>query len=277
MGERADRIEAQVAPDLEPDFGTNAVGDRRLEPCVDQAASECLDARSCAAVQLSERKPATLHHVDDPRRGENGCGVHHAANDPCRIDEPADRAIRIRGTHARSVVFTTVSLEVPPGNAILHRHDGGVGVTKVMKFGRYLTNLMRLDRQQHHILRAGVAHRRACHRAPRPHFAAILELHPHTLFTDGLEICSARDERDVFIGSREQPSQVTADGAGTNHRNFHAMPFMRVRRGLSSSNAMKAATKFMALAARNTVCQPPVVAPMTLAIGTSRAAIPFAV
>ena len=79
-----------------------------------------------------------------------------------------------------------------------------------------------------------------------------------------------------LAGFREQGAEVTADGASAYYGVLHA-PARRARMGLRTSSAIAAATKFMALATRNAVRHPPLVAPRTLAKGTIREAVPFAV
>ena len=60
VGERADRIEAHVAPQLEPDFRADVVEHRRFQPRADERLRHALDALAFGAVQLADRESGRL-------------------------------------------------------------------------------------------------------------------------------------------------------------------------------------------------------------------------
>src|SRR5207248_4996721 len=55
MGERADRVEGEIAPRLEPDLGADVLEDAGLEPGADEEIVDALDALRLAAVELADR------------------------------------------------------------------------------------------------------------------------------------------------------------------------------------------------------------------------------
>src|SRR5262249_35013867 len=135
-----------------------------------------------------------------------------------------------------------------------------------------------------------------CRRVLGGDLRSILENHLHPSALNRVQVRAARDEGDLFPGSREQPADVSADRTGADHGDLHFASFMLValtttgdavsaeltarmcaRSGLRMNNAIAAAMKFEMLAARNTLRHPPPDAAITLVSGTSSAAVPFAV
>ncbi len=71
-------------------------------------------------------------------------------------------------------------------------------------------------------------------------------------FANRIEVRAARDERDVLTRRRQPPAEIPADRTCANDRDLHrvveagdAVDTNRARIGLSSTNAMIAATMFM--------------------------------
>src|SRR5665647_3325150 len=60
MGQRADRIEAQVSPQLQPYLGADIIDDRRLESGVFECVTDRTYAGRIAAVDLAEREAVSL-------------------------------------------------------------------------------------------------------------------------------------------------------------------------------------------------------------------------
>ena len=83
---------------------------------------------------------------------------------------------------------------------------------------------MRLERQQHHVLWAGIAHILHGAHGGRVLLAAILENQAKAVGIDRGEVLVARYERDVLAGNRKLGTEVAADRAGTDHRDLHRTP-----------------------------------------------------
>src|SRR5207237_6830877 len=79
-GERADGIEGQIAPELEPDLGADVVKDRSLESRVGETLRNLGDARAARAVELSDRESIPFDGLHYPPRDQLGG----------RIDDTAD-------------------------------------------------------------------------------------------------------------------------------------------------------------------------------------------
>ncbi len=169
---------------------------------------------------------------------------------------PGDRAVGIGRDDRRAVVHAAVLLEVPPRNAVLHGDDAGGVVAEVMELGRDRRYLVRLDGEQHDVVRAGLARVVGRRDAVRGHFLPVFERHAHAVRTDRREVRPPRDQRDGFAGGGEQGSEVSADGAGADHRDLHLR--IRARSGLSTMSAIPAAAKLRTLATMKTVRQPSV-------------------
>ena len=60
VGQAADRVEGQVAPELEPDLGADVVQHRRLEAGAVKHCGDALHALAVAAVELAHRKAVAL-------------------------------------------------------------------------------------------------------------------------------------------------------------------------------------------------------------------------
>ena len=94
-GERAQRIEGQVAPELHPDLGADVAQDRRFEPRPREELGERRDPGGLRAVQFSERQPVALDMADDARAFDLGRLVADPGDD--RIDR------QLAGDHAAGI------------------------------------------------------------------------------------------------------------------------------------------------------------------------------
>ena len=150
--ERADRIEGEVAPELEPDLGADAGEHGRLEPGAHERFGESHDARRLRAVGLAEREAVALDVAHDAGRRQLARRVDDAADDPRRVDRAHDRAVRIDGGDAAALERPAVALEVPPRDAVLHRHDHGLVVEEVMQVLRHRRDLVRLHAEDHDVV-----------------------------------------------------------------------------------------------------------------------------
>ena len=126
-GQRADRIEGDVAPQLDPDLGADVGLHRRLEAGGDQGAAQRRDARRLGAVRLAQRQAVILDMADLARRDDLRR----------RIDHAADRALPARSgpiacrpgstlARRRSRSGAVDAMEIPPGHAIDRHHHGGL-------------------------------------------------------------------------------------------------------------------------------------------------------
>ena len=67
MRERADGVEGEIAPCLEPDLGANVGEDGRLEPRIDKHLGDGLGPERLRPVQLADRETVALRSPDSVR------------------------------------------------------------------------------------------------------------------------------------------------------------------------------------------------------------------
>src|ERR1700692_2150355 len=122
--ERADGIEGQIAPELEPDLGANIVEDWSLESRLSEALRNLGNAYAARPVELSDRESISFDVFHHARRDQLGGWIHDTADHPLGRNLPADDAGRIDAAHSAAGQFASMLVEVPVGDAVLHRHHG---------------------------------------------------------------------------------------------------------------------------------------------------------
>ena len=160
MRQRADRVEAQVAPDLEPDFGADVHRYRCLETSRLESVADGPDAGCVSAVKLAQREAVAFDDLDDARADYLTGRVHHAADHAVNADVLGDGAIRVDGVDGCAKVAWVHRcgqlLEVPPGYAVLHGDHAGVGMHQRGQLSRNGRHLVGFHAQDDDILNAGL-------------------------------------------------------------------------------------------------------------------------
>src|SRR5262249_35812310 len=136
-------------------------------------------------------------------------------------------------------------------------------------------DLVRFHGEDDDVLRTRVGHLVERGDGARHHLEPVLADDAHAALADRFEVRAARDERYVLAGCREPSAHVPADRSRADDRGLHRS--VRSRRGLSTTPARIAATRFMMPHTMNTRCQSPWRAATTLATKTSNDAAPLAV
>ena len=98
-----------------------------FQPGLDEDVVQFPDARGLLAVEFADREAVALDMVDDARRGRRRRRIDHAADQAFRVDMPGQDAGGIEAFQLVVVVLAAEPLEVPPGQAVLHRQHDGVG------------------------------------------------------------------------------------------------------------------------------------------------------
>jgi hypothetical protein len=126
-----------------------------LKPALVKHADTRIDAIAARTIEFADREAIAFDVTNHTRRDQLGCRVHDAADDPlgrnlvgdcCRWGQRCAPAARQRAA---------MVVEVPEGNAVLHRHDHGLGSEELGQVVGHGLDLMRLHRQDHDVLRAG--------------------------------------------------------------------------------------------------------------------------
>ena len=122
------------------------------------------------------------------------------------------------------IVLAAEFLEVPPGQAVLHRQHDGVGAEQAVDVAHHLIEEMRLHRQHDDVLFAGFG--RLVHGL---HLGgldlAVVPFELEAVLLDGGEVCALVDHGDVIAREREFGGEQSADGAGADHADL-----LRLRR-----------------------------------------------
>ena len=158
------------------------------------------------------------HHAG---RGQFGGRIHDAADHPTHFGVGLDHAAGIDGVQPLAFQLAAVLAEIPPRHAVLRGEHGGVVFVKRAHRRGHAGHRVRLEREQHEILRPGLRHvlrgadifcdvlRAVAHHEPQP-----IALHRR-------EVRSACDERDFFASQRQLRAEIPADGAGADDADFH--------------------------------------------------------
>src|SRR3546814_4648993 len=80
MGERADRVEGEVAPGLQPDLRADVVEHPRAEAGLDQQVMKFLHPLAGGAVELADREAVALDVRHHAGLGDGGGGIDDAAH-----------------------------------------------------------------------------------------------------------------------------------------------------------------------------------------------------
>src|SRR3989442_14126070 len=120
MRQRTDRIEGQIAPQFEPDFGADILQHRRLESRVGETFGDARDTCADRPIQFTHREAVALDMLHDARRYQLGSRIYHATDDALRRNFVADETARIDAADATPLKRCPVLMEVPIGYAVLH-------------------------------------------------------------------------------------------------------------------------------------------------------------
>src|ERR1700726_761942 len=118
MRQRADRIEADIAPQLEPDFVADPIEDGRLQSGLDEHRCEPLDIRTSFSGCFAERKAVAIDMTDDAGRLDLRRGIDDASDRPLWTQFAPLPSARIDALKRRSLAPIAVFVEVPVGNPV---------------------------------------------------------------------------------------------------------------------------------------------------------------
>src|SRR5690606_1016759 len=236
MRQGADRVERQVAPQLQPDFRADVLEHRRLEAAALEHFRHALRALGDGAVQFTDREAVAFDVMNDARSGQLGSRIDDAAEDAARIDGRLDLAARIdafdRLVGVRNIAL---ALEIPPRNPVLHRDDDGVLVQNLVQIGQNGLDLMGFHTQNHHVLRTGIVPGAGANVFRHALRAVVLD-QLHAVGANGFEIGATNDDSNVILAAQgESHRDQTTDRAGADYAYFHAQPPIDAVRMLGAS------------------------------------------
>ncbi len=153
VGQRRDRVEAEIAPQLEPDIVADLGIDLGLEAAGDEGLGEGLHARGLLARWLAEPEAVAVDVLDDARRDDLGRGIDGAADGAFRPDAPPLPSVGIDALQLQIGVLPFEAVKIPPGNAVLRGDHGGIGAEQRRDGIRRLPGLVRFQRDDDVVLR----------------------------------------------------------------------------------------------------------------------------
>ena len=153
-GQRADRIEAEIAPQLEPDLGADIVEHRRLEAALLQQPRDCRHPLGGRAIRLAKREFVAIDMLDHPRLHDLGRRINHRADHPLGPDGPPLPVLRIDRDQAPLRERAGQVVEIPPRHPVLAGHHRSAPPEQRPHMIGCLPGLMGLEPDDHHILRA---------------------------------------------------------------------------------------------------------------------------
>ena len=219
MAERADRIEGQIAPELRPDFGAHVGERRRLEARSREELGQRRDALGLLAVDFGDRQAMALDMPDDARALDLRRLVADGGDDGVDRQMASDHAAGIDALEPNAFVRAAMLEEIPPGNAVLRRHDHRRGRDDRGDFGCDRRELMRLDPEHDEVRAAGLGDAVRRLDARDDLFAVLLELEP--AFADRLQMLPARHDLHALARRGELGRDVAADRACADDSDVH--------------------------------------------------------
>ena len=237
-GQRRDRVERQVPPQLHPDLVADAWPHRRPEAGRGQRRREPGRASGFPTGRLAEREAVALDVPNHPRRRDLDRGVDDAAEHPLRPENGPLHVARIDRGEARVRKRPLDPVEVPPWDAVHRADDRGRRSEQRPNRRRRGRHGMRLEGDDDIVLRT--EGRRVVGHGDRDGDACPCLDQGQAVRSHRREMRPAGDEADSGAGPRQLRAQVTADGPGAEDADTH--PPIRLRRsGRASARARCAA------------------------------------
>ena len=125
MGQRADGIEADIAPKLQPNLVTDAIERRGLHSGLGKQRRKLLYVVGNLSRGLSDRKTVAIHMLDHAGRHDLGGGIDDASDGAFRAQFAPLPSTGVDALQRRSLVAAAVFVEIPIGNSVDRGNDAG--------------------------------------------------------------------------------------------------------------------------------------------------------
>ena len=148
-----DRIETQIAPELQPDLIAQVAAHRAFQSGAHQQLAEQHGARGFFSRRFGNRQTVTIG-VGDNARGFHFGGLPDDAAKGALGPQPLpDFSAGIDAFNAPSFIGAAVLVEIPPGQAILGKENGGVLAQQGLELVQHAGERMGLDPDNDIVLR----------------------------------------------------------------------------------------------------------------------------
>src|SRR5690606_36487978 len=212
-----------IAPQLEPDLAAQVVEYRSAEAAAFQDIGDHARAGRPVAVGLAEGELVAMDVTDDARLGDLGSRVHDAADDALGADQPPLAIERVDGAQAPALEAAIQLVEIPPGHAVLTRHDACVGAEEAGCLLGDLPRLVGLEGEDDAVLGPDPVGVVGGGHGNGP--AAFGADHGQAVGAHGVEMFAAGEEGEVdAVDPGQACRRVTADGAGAVDAYLHGNP-----------------------------------------------------
>src|SRR5258707_9681136 len=118
MRQRADRIETDIAPQLEPDFVADPIEDGSLKSGLDEQCGEPFDIRAFFSGGFAERKAVAIDMADHAGRLDLRRRINDATDCALRTQFAPLPPAWIDALKRRSLALVAMLVEVPVGNSV---------------------------------------------------------------------------------------------------------------------------------------------------------------
>src|SRR5208283_1012240 len=219
VGQRADRVEADVAPKLQPDIPANLIADRRFEIGARQNVAQRLDTLRTGAVGLADGEALELMMLDHPGGDDLTSRVNDASDRALRPDFGPLPGARIDRFEMPAVEAAAFLVEIPPWNTVHRRDQGGVAPEQRTELFSRFMRLVGLQRANDVILRPEIG-RIGTGGDPSDLFLAFDD-QLEAVLADGVEMGAPDDRRNLMAGQRQFRREIAADRSSAENTDFH--------------------------------------------------------
>lgn len=211
-GQRRDRVEGDIAGELDPDLATNVRHRVCLEPGLAQKRG---GAGSVIGRPLhrTEQEPTSRCLAHGAWAGNLGREMRHRANKARLGEASRERAVRIDRAHRQGCSGRTI----PPRDSVEHGNDDGFVDECCAELSRRLGQIGCLDAEEQHFDRRQLA--RIGDRLDRHAEIAARRTDVQPVPRHGGEMRSTGDDVDGMPGAGQPGGDHPADRAGAEHCN----------------------------------------------------------
>src|SRR5262245_49388726 len=124
--ERADRIERDVAHQLHPHVVPDVRADWTPETGFDESVGDAPEPFALRSVRLANCEARPFDVFDDSRLRDDRRRIDHTPDRARRVKMAADHAARINRLQTRPLPGAAVTIEIPPGDAVLRADNTGL-------------------------------------------------------------------------------------------------------------------------------------------------------
>ncbi len=219
-GQRAHRVEGQIAPELHPDLVADGVGVGRLEAGPLQRFDQACEAGAVVAVGLAEGEAvAAANMAHGARLDHLGSGKDHAADRALGPDLPPLHAAGVDGVETMPLPPPGQAVKIPPRDAVRSRDYRGIGAEQRRHRRRRGRQIMGLEGNEDEVLRPGGGGIVGAGRPGQTILAVDAQAQPAG--PHGRQMRTAGDQRHLGPRERQPPTDIAADGAGAEDTNLH--------------------------------------------------------